>query len=73
MYISGLMDRCRCTLLSYQVDVKRSMEDGEKRFNQLSLGNLMTLVNLNSIKRQSTTSKRSNGFGNEYIVVRSLL
>ncbi|KAJ6883189.1 hypothetical protein NC652_030420 [Populus alba x Populus x berolinensis] len=29
MYISGLMDRCRCTLLSYQVDVKRSMEDGE--------------------------------------------
>ncbi|KAJ6876999.1 hypothetical protein NC651_029883 [Populus alba x Populus x berolinensis] len=31
-----------------------------------------TLVNMNSIKRLSTTSKRYNGFGNEYIAVEVL-
>ena len=54
------------------------MEDGEKRFNQLSIEERgkfdeETLVNVNSIKRQSTSSKRSNGFSNEYIVVRLIL
>lgn len=58
--------------------MKRSMEDGEKRFNQLSIEERgkfdeETLVNVNSIKRQSTSSKRSNGFSNEYIVVRLIL
>lgn len=61
-----------------QVDVKRSMEDGEKRFNQLSIEERgkfdeETLVNVNNIKKQSTSSQRANGFSNEYIVVRSTL
>jgi len=57
-----------------QVDVKRGIEDGEKRFNQLSIEERgkfdeETLVNVNNIKRQSTRSQRANGFSNEYIVV----
>ncbi|KAG8649726.1 hypothetical protein MANES_08G127900v8 [Manihot esculenta] len=56
-------------------DVKQSIEDGEKRFNQLSIEERgkfdeETLVNVNSVKKQSTTSQRANGFNNEYIVVR---
>lgn len=56
------------------MDIKRSMEDGEKRFNQLSIEERgkfdeETLVNVNNIKRQSTTSQRASGFSNEYIVV----
>lgn len=58
----------------FQVDVKRSVEDGERRFNQLSIEERgkfdeETLVNVNNIRRQST-GKRANGFNNEYIVVR---
>ena len=58
-----------------QVDVKRSIDDGEKRFNQLSIEERgkfdeETLVNVNNIKRQSTTSQKASGFSNEYIVVR---
>lgn len=61
-------------LILLQVDVKRSIEDGEKRFNQLSIEERgkfdeETLVNVNNIKRQSTRSQRANGFSNEYIVV----
>lgn len=60
-----------------QVDVKRSMEEGEKRFNQLSIEERgkfdeETLVNVNSIKKQSSTSIRAGGFSNEYIVVKTL-
>ncbi|CAI0432405.1 unnamed protein product [Linum tenue] len=60
------------------VDVKRSMEDGEKRFNQLSIEERgkfdeETLVNVNSIKRQSTKSQRASGFSNEYIVITILV
>lgn len=60
---------------SFQVDVKWSIEDGEKRFNQLSIEERgkfdeETLVNVNNIKRQSSTIKRASGFSNEYIVVR---
>ncbi|KAF8388061.1 hypothetical protein HHK36_026727 [Tetracentron sinense] len=60
------------------VDVKRSIEDGEKRFNQLSIEERgkfdeETLVNVNNFKKQSTRSQRSNGFSNEYIVVKSHL
>ncbi|KAI5424147.1 uncharacterized protein LOC127132281 [Lathyrus oleraceus] len=56
------------------VDIKRGIEDGEKRFNQLSIEERgkfdeETLVNVNNIKRQSTRSQRSNGFSNEYIVI----
>ncbi|XP_024017325.1 uncharacterized protein LOC21389616 [Morus notabilis] len=60
------------------VDIKRSMEDGEKRFNQLSIEERgkfdeETLVNVNNIKRQSTTSQRASGFSNEYIVISILV
>lgn len=60
------------------VDVKRSMEDGEKRFNQLSIEERgkfdeETLVNVNNIRKQSTTSQRSSGFSNEYIVITILV
>lgn len=56
------------------MDIKRGIEDGEKRFNQLSIEERgkfdeETLVNVNNIKRQSTRSQRANGFSNEYIVV----
>lgn len=62
-------------LCIFQVDVKRSIEDGEKRFNQLSIEERgkfdeETLVNVNNIKKRSTSSQRANGFNNEYIVVR---
>ncbi|XP_076922781.1 FLUCTUATING-LIGHT-ACCLIMATION protein 1, chloroplastic-like [Bidens hawaiensis] len=55
-------------------EVKRSVEDGEKRFNQLSIEERgkfdeETLVNVNNIRKQSATSQRSNGFRNEYIVI----
>ena len=61
---------------SKKVDVKRSMDDGEKRFNQLSIEERgkfdeETLVNVNSIKRNKGGSQRSSGFSNEYIVVRN--
>lgn len=54
------------------------MEDGEKRFNKLSIEERgkfdeETLVNVNNIKKQSTSSQRSKGFSNEYIVVRVFL
>lgn len=61
-----------------QVDVKRSMEEGENRFNQLSIEERgkfdeETLVNVNNIRRKSSTSQRANEFSNEYIVVRMTL
>ncbi|KAL7615279.1 hypothetical protein Lser_V15G06733 [Lactuca serriola] len=56
------------------VDVKRSIDEGEKRFNQLSIEERgkfdeETLVNVNNIRKQSATTQRSNGFRNEYIVI----
>jgi uncharacterized membrane protein len=59
-----------------QVDVKRSMDDREKRFNQLSIEERgkfdeETLVNVNSIKRNKTGSQRSSRFRNKYIMVRT--
>lgn len=60
------------------VDVKQSMEEGEKRFNQLSIEERgkfdeETLVNVNNIRKQSATSQRANGFSNEYIVITILV
>lgn len=60
------------------VDVKRSMEEGEKRFNQLSIEERgkfdeETLVNVNNIRKQSSSSQRTNGFSNEYIVITILV
>ncbi|KAF5746965.1 hypothetical protein HS088_TW06G01142 [Tripterygium wilfordii] len=60
------------------VDVKRGIEEGEKRFNQLSIEERgkfdeETLVNVNNIKRQSTASQRASGFSNEYIVITILV
>lgn len=57
------------------MDVKKSVEGGEKPFNQLSIEERgkfdeETLVNVNNIRKQSTTSQRAGGFNNEYIVVR---
>ncbi|OMO96454.1 hypothetical protein COLO4_15276 [Corchorus olitorius] len=60
------------------VDVKRSIDDGEKRFNQLSIEERgkfdeETLVNVNNIRRQSTASQKASGFSNEYIVITILV
>ncbi|KAF4374407.1 uncharacterized protein LOC133034931 [Cannabis sativa] len=60
------------------MDLKKSMEDGEKRFNQLSIEERgkfdeETLVNVNNLKRHSTKSQRASGFSNEYIVITVLV
>uniref|UniRef100_A0A7C8YYP4 Uncharacterized protein n=1 Tax=Opuntia streptacantha TaxID=393608 RepID=A0A7C8YYP4_OPUST len=67
-----------CISAYSSVDVKRSIEEGEKRFNQLSIEERgkfdeETLVNVNNIKRQSTKTMRSTGFSNEYIVITILV
>ncbi|CAN6281809.1 unnamed protein product [Urochloa humidicola] len=68
-----------CCISAYSsVDVKRSMDDGEKRFNQLSIEERgkfdeETLVNVNSIKRNKVGSQRSSGFSNVYIVITILV
>ncbi|WVZ60173.1 hypothetical protein U9M48_010226 [Paspalum notatum var. saurae] len=68
-----------CCISAYSsVDVKRSIDDGEKRFNQLSIEERgkfdeETLVNVNSIKRNKAGSQRSSGFSNEYIVITILV
>uniref|UniRef100_A0A1J3F889 Myelin-associated oligodendrocyte basic protein n=1 Tax=Noccaea caerulescens TaxID=107243 RepID=A0A1J3F889_NOCCA len=67
-----------CISCYSSVDVKRSIQDGEKRFNQLSIEERgkfdeETLVNVNSIKRQSSKLRTATGFSNEYIVVTILV
>lgn len=68
-----------CCISGYSsFDIKRSIEDGEKRFNQLSIEERgkfdeETLVNINSIRRQSAGSLSSKGFSNEYIVITILV
>ncbi|KAB1669159.1 hypothetical protein ES319_1Z070600v1 [Gossypium barbadense] len=61
-----------------QVDVKRSMDKGEKRFNQLSIEERgkfdeETLVNVSNIRRLSTTFQKASVFNNEYIVITILV
>ncbi|KAM1251002.1 hypothetical protein FF1_033543 [Malus domestica] len=58
--------------------LKRGIEDAEKRFNQLSIEERgkfdeETLVNVNNIRKQSSTSRSANGFRNEYIVITILV
>eukprot|EP00252_Welwitschia_mirabilis_P016204 TRINITY_DN35777_c0_g1_i1.p1 TRINITY_DN35777_c0_g1~~TRINITY_DN35777_c0_g1_i1.p1 ORF type:complete len:403 (+),score=79.49 TRINITY_DN35777_c0_g1_i1:273-1481(+) len=60
------------------VSMKRSIEDGEKRFNQLSIEERgkfdeETLVNVNNMRKQINPSRRSDVFNNEYIVVTILV
>jgi uncharacterized membrane protein len=67
-----------CISCYSSVDVKPSIEKGEKRFNQLSIEERgkfdeETLVNVNSIKRQSSKIRKASGFSNEYIVVTILM
>lgn len=67
-----------CISAYSSVDVKKSMEEGEKRFNQLSIEERgkfdeETLVNVNSIKKQSLTVPRASGFSNECIVITILV
>ncbi|KAJ3672956.1 hypothetical protein LUZ60_006330 [Juncus effusus] len=68
-----------CCISAYSsVDVKKSVEGGEKRFNQLSIEERgkfdeETLVNVNNIKRHKSMSQRSSGFSNEYIVITILV
>ncbi|KAL3631715.1 hypothetical protein CASFOL_024699 [Castilleja foliolosa] len=69
-------DYCISTYSS--IDIKRGMDEGEKRFNQLSIEERgkfdeETLVNVNNIKKQSSTNLRGSGFSNEYIVVTMLV
>ncbi|MBA0860260.1 hypothetical protein Goshw_015842 [Gossypium schwendimanii] len=59
------------------VDVKRSMDEGEKRFNQLSIEERgkfdeETLVNVSNIRKLSTTFQKASGFNN-YIVITILV
>ncbi|KAJ8492704.1 hypothetical protein OPV22_014425 [Ensete ventricosum] len=67
-----------CISAYYSVDMKRSIEDGEKCFNRLSIEERgkfdeETLVNVNNIRRQKTSKKTFKGFSNEYIVVTILV
>ncbi|OMO96440.1 hypothetical protein COLO4_15262 [Corchorus olitorius] len=60
------------------VDVKRSIDGGEKRFYQLSIEERgkfdeETLVNVNNIRRQSTASQKASEFSNEYMVITILV
>ncbi|OMO62274.1 hypothetical protein CCACVL1_22925 [Corchorus capsularis] len=60
------------------VDVKRSIDDGEKLFNQLSIEERAkfdeeTLVNVDNIRTQSTRSQKATGFSNEYMVITILV
>lgn len=67
-----------CISAYSSAEIKRSMDEGEKRFNQLSIEERgkfdeETLVNVNNIKKRSSTGQRASGFSNEYIVVTILV
>lgn len=67
-----------CISAYSSAEVKKGMDEGEKRFNQLSIEERgkfdeETLVNVNNIKKRSSTGQRSSGFSNEYIVVTILV
>ncbi|URD76099.1 hypothetical protein MUK42_26012 [Musa troglodytarum] len=67
-----------CISAYYSVDIKRSIDDGEKCFNQLSIEERgkfdeETLVNVNNIRRQKTSKKTFKSFSNGYIVITILV
>ncbi|BBN03963.1 hypothetical protein MPTK1_3g00940 [Marchantia polymorpha subsp. ruderalis] len=67
-----------CILGTSSADVKRSVESGERRFNQLSLEERgkfdeETLVNVDGNRKKDIERGRNDGFGNEYIVVTVLV
>ncbi|OMO62283.1 hypothetical protein CCACVL1_22911 [Corchorus capsularis] len=72
---AGLGNQLPCSTL---VDVKRSIDGGEKRFYQLSIEEQgkfdeETLVNVNNIRRQSTANQKASEFSNEYMVITILV
>ncbi|KAH8967067.1 hypothetical protein BDL97_03G058900 [Sphagnum fallax] len=59
-------------------DIKRSISNGEERFNQLSLEERgkfdeETLVNVNNLQRRMMAAPKADRFNNEYIVVTILV
>jgi hypothetical protein len=61
-----------------QSDIKRSISNGEERFNQLSLEERgkfdeETLVNVNNLRRRMMAAPKADRFNNEYIVVTILV
>jgi uncharacterized membrane protein len=65
-------------LLYLQSDIKRSISNGEERFNQLSLEERgkfdeETLVNVNNLRRRMMAAPKADRFNNEYIVVTILV
>ncbi|CAM6040196.1 unnamed protein product [Sphagnum compactum] len=59
-------------------DIKRSISNGEERFNQLSLEERgkfdeETLVNVNNLRRRMMAAPKADRFNNEYIVVTILV
>ncbi|KAL5704386.1 hypothetical protein ACHQM5_022824 [Ranunculus cassubicifolius] len=78
--VLALLRHPDCCISCYSsVDVKQNSEDGEKRFDQLSIeerGKLdeETLLNVNNIKRKKTSRKPQDGESrNEYIVITILV
>ncbi|KAI3704302.1 hypothetical protein L1987_74518 [Smallanthus sonchifolius] len=73
--ILALLRHSDCYISGYSsVDLKRNVEECEKRFNQLSVEERgkfdeKTLVNVNNVKNKSATTQSSNELRNEYIVV----
>jgi uncharacterized membrane protein len=60
----------------FQHDIKRSINLGEERFNQLSLEERgkfdeETLVNVNNLRKRMMGAPKAQRFNNEYIVVTS--
>ncbi|XP_073120778.1 FLUCTUATING-LIGHT-ACCLIMATION protein 1, chloroplastic-like [Henckelia pumila] len=65
-----------CISAYSSVDVKKSIDEVEERFNQLSMEERRkfdeeTLVNVNNIKKQRSTIPSSSGFRSEYVVVKT--
>lgn len=63
-------------VLFFQHDIKRSINLGEERFNQLSLEERgkfdeETLVNVNNLRKRMMGAPKAQRFNNEYIVVSS--
>ncbi|OMO96457.1 hypothetical protein COLO4_15279 [Corchorus olitorius] len=67
-----------CISAYSSVNVKYSMDGGEKHFNQLSIEERAkfdeeTLVNVDNVRRKNKASQKPSGFSNEYLVVTILV